>query len=65
MQSSGLSPISIGTKSLLNRLFKPVLGLAVSLAAASSFAAGPTQMKIGTVVWIGYGPFYVAEALDL
>ncbi len=22
-------------------------------------------MNIGTVVWIGYGPFYVAEALDL
>jgi NitT/TauT family transport system substrate-binding protein len=22
-------------------------------------------MKIGTIVWIGYGPFYVAEALDL
>ncbi|HET7794261.1 MAG TPA: ABC transporter substrate-binding protein [Rhizobacter sp.] len=40
-------------------------GLALSLVAATSFAAGPTQMKIGTVVWIGYGPFYVADALDL
>ena len=29
----------------------------------STFAAG--TLKIGTVVWIGYGPFYVAEALDL
>jgi NitT/TauT family transport system substrate-binding protein len=48
-----------------NHFFKPVLGLALSLAAASSFAQAPAQMKIATVVWIGYGPFYVAEALDL
>ncbi|MDZ4130958.1 MAG: ABC transporter substrate-binding protein, partial [Hydrogenophaga sp.] len=34
-------------------------------AAFSSFAQAPAQMKIATVVWIGYGPFYVAEALDL
>jgi len=54
-----------GTSTLLSRLFKPVLGLTMSMLAASSFAAGPTTMKIGTVVWIGYGPFYVAEALDL
>jgi NitT/TauT family transport system substrate-binding protein len=48
---------------LMNRLFKPLATLALVAAASSSFAAGP--MKIGTVVWIGYGPFYVAEALDL
>ena len=48
-----------------NHFFKPALGLALSLAAFSSFAQAPTQMKIATVVWIGYGPFYVAEALDL
>ncbi|BCO28811.1 thiamine biosynthesis protein [Rhodoferax lithotrophicus] len=65
MRSSRLSPTSNSSSSLLSRLFKPALGLAVSLAAASSFAASPTAMKIGTVVWIGYGPFYVAEALDL
>ncbi len=65
MHSSGLSLTTNGTRSLLSRLFKPAVGLAVSLVAASSFAAGPTSMKIGTVVWIGYGPFYVAEALDL
>jgi NitT/TauT family transport system substrate-binding protein len=51
--------------SLRNPLLKLISGLALTLAAASSFAAGPTQMKIGTVVWIGYGPFYVADALDL
>ena len=70
MRSSGPLTLSQGStqgiSSLLNRLFKPALGLAVTLAAASSFAAGPTTtMKLGTVVWIGYGPFYVAEALDL
>jgi len=48
-----------------NQFFKPALGLALSLAALSSFAQAPAQMKIATVVWIGYGPFYVAEALDL
>ena len=49
---------------LMNRLFKPLATLALVAAASSAFAAGPS-MKIGTVVWIGYGPFYVAEALDL
>ncbi|RFO97497.1 nitrate ABC transporter substrate-binding protein [Rhodoferax lacus] len=44
---------------------KTLLGLCATLATASALAAGPTSMKIGTVVWIGYGPFYVAEALDL
>lgn len=27
--------------------------------------AATTSMKIGTVVWIGYGPFFVADAKDL
>lgn len=40
-------------------------GLALWAAAAASFAAGEAAMKIGTVVWVGYGPFYVADALDL
>jgi NitT/TauT family transport system substrate-binding protein len=40
---------------------------AIALLAATSLtvAAGPTQMKIASIVWIGYGPFYVAESLDL
>lgn len=58
----------VHSSSLLRRLatsfLKPVAGLALAAAAASAIAA-PTQMKIGTVVWIGYGPFYVADALDL
>ena len=50
---------------LIKSLVKPVAGLALSLGTAAAFAAGPATMKIGTVVWIGYGPFYVADALDL
>jgi NitT/TauT family transport system substrate-binding protein len=48
-----------------NHFLKPAIGLALSLTALSSFAQTTTSMKIATVVWIGYGPFYVAEALDL
>lgn len=55
---------SPSSSSLLGRLFKPALGVALSLATAAAMAA-PTHMKIATVVWIGYGPFYVAESLDL
>ncbi len=55
---------SPSSSSLLGRLFKPALGVALSLATAAAMAA-PTNMKIATVVWIGYGPFYVAESLDL
>jgi len=65
MRSSGFTFSHHGTSSLLSRLAKPALGLALSLAAASSFAAGTSTIKLGTVVWIGYGPFYVADALDL
>jgi NitT/TauT family transport system substrate-binding protein len=54
----------IGKAGLLGRVFKPLLGAALTLGASFAFAAGPVQMKIGTVVWIGYGPFYVAEAMD-
>jgi NitT/TauT family transport system substrate-binding protein len=52
------------TVSLMRCLFKPMAVVVLGAAASSAFAAGST-MKIGTVVWIGYGPFYVAEALDL
>jgi NitT/TauT family transport system substrate-binding protein len=56
---------SADSRSLLSRLRKPLVGAAVSLFAASAFAAGPAPVKLATVVWIGYGPFYVADALDL
>lgn len=54
-----------GKLGLLGRVLKPLLGTALALGASFAFAAGPTPLKIGTVVWIGYGPFYVADALDL
>lgn len=60
--STGSSPRA---RTLVSRLFKPLAGLAIAATASAALAAGPTTMKIGTVVWIGYGPFYVAEALDL
>jgi NitT/TauT family transport system substrate-binding protein len=60
-----MKPSAPTLSSRRNHFFKPALGLALSLAAFSTFAQTPTQMKIATVVWIGYGPFYVAEALDL
>ncbi|MBK4737156.1 ABC transporter substrate-binding protein [Noviherbaspirillum pedocola] len=47
------------------RRFLRTLAAGAALAVAgSAFAATPT-LNIGTVIWIGYGPFYVAEALDL
>lgn len=65
MGSSRYSVSSAGSVKLLSRFLKPLAGMALTLTAGAVFAAGPVQMKIGTVVWIGYGPFYVAEALDL
>lgn len=55
---------SSDSRSMMARLSRPLLGAAVSLFAATAFAAGPTPVKLATVVWIGYGPFYVADALD-
>lgn len=65
MGSLRFSVSSTGSSKLLGRFLKPLTGMALTLAASAVFAAGPTPMKIGTVVWIGYGPFYVADALDL
>lgn len=44
-------------------LKKLVVGATLALAASTSFAA--TQIKVASLIWIGYGPFYVADALDL
>jgi NitT/TauT family transport system substrate-binding protein len=54
-----------GALELLGRIWKPLAGMALTLTASFAFGAGPAPMKIGTVIWIGYGPFYVADALDL
>ncbi len=44
-------------------LKKIFVGATLALVASTSFAA--TQVKIASLMWIGYGPFYVADALDL
>ena len=62
--SSPAASTASASPSWLGKLFKPALGAALTLATAAAMAA-PTNMKIATVVWIGYGPFYVAESLDL
>jgi len=49
-----------GSLSLLRKL---VVG--ATLAASACLAHAASQINLGTVVWIGYGPFYVAESLDL
>jgi NitT/TauT family transport system substrate-binding protein len=62
------SSSSLSASGLMRRvgasLRKPLAGLALGVMALTSHAADVTPMKIGTVVWIGYGPFYVAEKLD-
>lgn len=62
---SSRSSGSFTSSTFVGRLLKPITGLALALVTSSVLAAGPASMKIGTVVWIGYAPFYVADALDL
>ncbi|MCL4471796.1 MAG: ABC transporter substrate-binding protein [Gammaproteobacteria bacterium] len=49
-------------KSLKKICIASMLLLAIGVNPIAAQAA--TSMKIGTVVWIGYGPFFVAEAKD-
>lgn len=50
----------------LSALRKTLLGTCLATASLLPFAAQATEtLKIGSVVWAGYGPFYVADALDL
>ncbi|NTV96199.1 MAG: ABC transporter substrate-binding protein, partial [Thiobacillus sp.] len=50
-------------RSFLRNFCSIALGLAGALVLTGAQAA--TSMKIGLTTWIGYSPFYVAEALDL
>lgn len=47
---------------MLNRLFKLLLPslTAVALALTSLATSAETKIRLGTVAWIGYAPFYVA-----
>ncbi len=51
-----------GLTAVLRRITPTLLAIAL-LAAGGAHAAG--SAKIGTVIWIGYSPYYVADALDL
>ena len=50
---------------LSTRLRAGALALLVAVFSAPPLASALPSVKIGTVVWIGYGPFYVADQLDL
>lgn len=65
MKNTALTASSLGSSSRRHLFLKPALGLALSLATVGVMAQTPASMKLATVVWIGYGPFYVADALDL
>ncbi len=47
------------------RRFAAVLCTAAFAVITAAPALAASEIKIGTVVWIGYGPYYVADALDL
>ena len=49
-------------KVVTRRIMQSIVAILL-LAGRGAFAAG--SAKIGTVIWIGYGPYYVADALDL
>lgn len=52
-----------GFLNVVLRRFTQTLLAALLFAGGGAFAA--STAKIGTVIWIGYGPYYVADALDL
>lgn len=52
-----------GFLNVVLRRFTQTLLAVLLLAGGGAFAAGTA--KIATVIWIGYGPYYVADALDL
>ena len=60
MRFTSRTATSSATSGLLRKI---AVGAVLAISTTMSFAA--TQLKVGTVVWIGYGPFYVAEKLDL
>lgn len=46
-------------------LRRALLLVCVIAAAAPALTLAKTRVNLGTVVWVGYGPLYVADALDL
>lgn len=60
--SAPLSQAHCGTRRRDSLLWMGALAGGLLLPRAARAAA---TLRIGTVVWIGYGPFYIADALDL
>lgn len=49
----------------LNALLKKLIVAAAGVLIAGAAHAAPSTVKLGLTTWIGYSPFYVADALDL
>ncbi len=49
----------------LNALLKKLIAAAAGVLIAGAAHAAPSTVKLGLTTWIGYSPFYVADALDL
>jgi NitT/TauT family transport system substrate-binding protein len=70
-ESASLVCPSVGRRDVVHKagrlLASGALALTLGTTTLQAVAAGPalTTVKIGTVNWIGYAPFYVAEKLEL
>jgi NitT/TauT family transport system substrate-binding protein len=62
-----LAPVPrAGRRAALSGAFAlSAITLAAGFGLSAPAQAAPATLKVGTVVWLGYGPFYVAEKLDL
>lgn len=60
-----VKPGSLHSAARRRFVIAPAVAAALALGAGHATAQTPAPMKLATVVWIGYGPFYVADALDL
>jgi NitT/TauT family transport system substrate-binding protein len=49
----------------VSRLARVLLATAIAAASCSALAETPIRVRLGTVAWIGYAPFYVAVEKNL
>ncbi len=49
----------------ISQLARVVFAAAIATSSMSASAETPTRVRLGTVAWIGYAPFYVAVEKDL
>lgn len=62
---SPLARVQPGPKRRRTFLFTTMLAAGFALFHVAADAATATRVRLGTVAWIGYAPFYVAVAKDL